>query len=243
MKQSPSSGGLKISVLLPSMGRPDRLVSCVEQIFDTTQDHDVEVVVVIECDKESGPALRDSESLAGKPLKIIERPFHRGPVVGWNQALDNARPDAEAFILAADDVVWLPGWLDAALAALETLPDHDGMVGFNDSFLDGSEHATHYLVTRQFLIEHLGGVMAVPYYRHYCVDMENGARAVRVGRYVWAQDAVIDHHHYSYGKMEMDHTNKLGVSWNTADLKMFYTRQAMGFPDDFMPILTDRKER
>ncbi len=230
-----------VSVLIPSRTRTERLVNSVEGVFKTTQGHDVEVVAVVEENPLSAPALLASEYLKDKRIKIVERAEHKGPIAGWNEALENASPYAGAFVMGADDLEWKEGWLDAALSALDTFPDREGLVGFNDMDVYGKEFATHFLATRKFLIEDNGGVICIPHYTNYWTDVETGNRARRAQRYVWAKDAIVDHRSAYNGKVPFD--PDYAVRFDTVnnveekDHQTYDERSDKDFPDDFKPIL------
>ena len=130
----------------------------------------------------------------------------RGPSRAWNDAL--ALSNGDPVVLAGDDLEWQPGWLDAALQALQGFPDGWGLVGFNDGHWDGGELSTHYLMSRRFVVEVLGGVVAWECYTHSFNDVEMCERAQAAGRYVWAEDAKVYHAHWLFGDRPQDATDQ-----------------------------------
>jgi hypothetical protein len=166
-------------------------------------------------------------------------PFYRGCSRAWNDALREAT--ADKIVLAADDLSWGDGWAEAALQGLSELPDGWGMVGFNDGNGTETDFATHYLVSRRFLIEHTGGVIAWECYRHSFNDVEMTERAKRAGRYVWAEDAKVPHAHWLYGGRSQDETDTRNLGAHAESERAYKERAAAGFPDDYPPIIHSAK--
>jgi glycosyltransferase involved in cell wall biosynthesis len=171
---------MTVSVLLATMGRPEKAQACVQSIKDTTKD--VEIVVALD-----GPG---AVALADMGCVVDHATEPRGCSKAWNDAL--ALSTGDPVVLAADDLEFRHGWLDAALKTLAEFPDGWGFVGFNDGHW-GAELSTHYLMSRRFIVEHLGGVIAWDCYRHSFNDREANERAKRAGRYAWCEDARVYH--------------------------------------------------
>ena len=221
---------MRVSVIIPSMGRPDQLRRCVERLIETTRAHDVEIICVIECPD----SLR---AVADLPIIIIANPEHKRAAACWNQGTLLATGDA--FVLGSDDMVWGDGWLDATLSALDKLGG-SGMVGFNDGHTDGSTaFAAQYLMTRDYIVQHQGGWFVPPYYKHFYFDLESTKRARRAGLYLWAEDADVEHKHPAFKTAPTDTTYKCAAPFMATDRAIYQARQAAGFPDDLEPILKE----
>lgn len=212
-----------ISVLFPSTGRPDRAQACLERLRETTPHHDVEVVAAVDADTET------CERIGPYVQTLIYSPTLRGCSAAWNDCLREAQGDPVVF--AADDLKWGDGWLDAALAKLSEFPDGWGMVGFNDGHW-GEELSTHYLMSRRFIVEVLGGVVAWPEYKHSFNDLETTERARAAGRYVWCEDAMVYHEHWLFGDREKDPTDLRRLPEHPEDERAYKVRKAAGFPND-----------
>ena len=124
-------------------------------------------------------------------------------VVGWDRErigcprmlkrlVKRARHDLIMFI--GDDSIPQPGYLKAALDVMATLPDGWGLVGFNDEFISGITHATHWLADVRML-DILDGEFFHTGYRHCFCDNELSTRAVQAGRYAFAPAAIVKHNH------------------------------------------------
>ena len=95
----------------------------------------------------------------------------------------------------ADDTIPKKDFLVNALKAMETLPDGWGLVGLNDGIKDGDKLATHWLASKKLLPYLDGEFFSTDYLHNYC-DYELTVRCKDLGRYVWAQNARIEHKHF-----------------------------------------------
>ncbi len=218
-----------ISVLLPTTGRPDRAESCLRRLRETTVGHELEVVAAVDADPETA---RRIEGLADV---LIVSPEYRGCSAGWNACLAESAGDPVVF--AADDLIWGEGWLDAALAGLERFDDGWGLVGFNDGHWD-AELSTHYLMSRRFIVEVLGGVVAWDFYKHSFNDLEVNERAKRAGRYHWEPEARVTHEHWIFGDRPQDATDTRTLGGHDDAQEIYRRRAAAGFPTDYPPVIT-----
>jgi GT2 family glycosyltransferase len=222
-----------ISVLLATTGRPDMAEAFVQNLKDTTEGHHVELVAAVDVD----PETRNRVVVAGAGLRRMVLDYsetYRGCSRAWNDAL--ARSTGDPVVLAADDLVFEPGWLDAALARLAEFEDGWGFVGFNDGHM-GAELSTHYLVSRRMIVEEFGGVIAWECYRHSFNDCEANARAQRAGRYAWCEDAVVRHRHWIFGDRAQDTTDARNHVAHSESQQHFARRAANDFPNDYEAVI------
>lgn len=108
-----------ISVLLATTGRFEMAKACVQGILKTTEGHDVRIVAAVDKDVETVGVLADLNCV------VDYADEYRGCSKAWNDALRLSRGDP--VVLAADDLIWEPGWLDAALETLREFPDGWGL--------------------------------------------------------------------------------------------------------------------
>jgi hypothetical protein len=222
----------KVSIVLPSMNRAERLERCVRRILDVTPYEPVEIIVVIDVDTDSRDRI---EALDDPRVTVLFNEQRRGAVACWNQGLAVARGDILAFY--NDDCSPEPGWLEAALIAHQEHLAEYGMVGFNDGYQDGDVLAVQYLFDRAFCVDHLGGVMAYRPYEFAWNDTEAHARAKRAGRFYWCREAVVQHEHWSRNGGQMDDLNRENMAMQGRDGYVFNARQAAGFPNDFEAVI------
>jgi len=141
---------------------------------------------------------------------------------------------------AGDDTLFHAGWLDYALETHTVKLDKYGCVGLNDGAYDGNKQvATTLLFDRKFCKEQFWGVIAVPNYYYYCVDLELNERAKRVGKFYWDERAVVEHLHSAHGKRPLDSVDqyKMDSGWIETDNILFEERKRLNFPNDFLPVI------
>lgn len=217
-----------ISVLLATTGRPDMAEQSVRNLHETTVGHDVEVVAAV-----------DADEITANRLRMLVDVLHysddyRGCSKAWNDALSRATGDP--VVLAADDLRWEHGWLEAALERLSEFPDGWGMVGFNDGHW-GPDLSTHYMVSRRCVVEVFGGRIAWEHYTHSFNDVEACERAKRAGRYAWCESACVFHAHWLFGDRLQDDTDSRNLVDHHHSQQVYASRAAAGFPDELEPVI------
>ena len=217
-----------VSVLLATTGRPDMAERCVRSIQETTEGHDIEIVAAV--DKDGVTAVRLHEL----GCVVDWSPEYRGCSKAWNAALRLAQGDP--LVLAADDLVFCPGWLDASFERLLTFDDGWGLVGFNDGHWNG-DLSTHYLMSRRLVVEVFGGVVAWDCYGHSFNDVEANERAKRAGRYAWCEQAHVRHEHWLFGDRQQDDTDGRNLPEWSGSQEVYRSREAAGFPNDFEAVI------
>jgi hypothetical protein len=169
----------------------------------------------------------------GSPHKFMRIPVGGTSVEKWNFGagyLNQVSKPYDWFLTGADDLWWQDGWLEKALAA-----DIGGYVDLNDGHV--KDRGTHYMVTKQFAIDHLGGVLTVPHYHAWYFDTEAQARAKKAGVYVYAREAIVEHRHHYWGLAEEDETYKRATPHHGRDSNIYSERSGRGFPNDYEAVL------
>lgn len=135
-------------------------------------------------------------------------------------------------LFVGDDVVFHPGWLDAALAVAGATSAQ--VIGTNDlgsERVRAGEHATHLLVSREY-VDTVGaswdgpGVAFHEGFRHQYLDNEAIDVARSRGTWAFAADSVIEHLHPAFGKGENDPVYEIGNAAGPADLVVYQERRA-----------------
>lgn len=224
-----------ISILIPSIDRPLQLRACLRQLIATTIRHEVEIVVSL-CVSDRA----SHSAVAAMPVIVTAgHEGYTGSCFAWNEALARADPNAIAYVMMGDDVWAHRSWLDFAMGGLAMLPDIGGVVGCNDldPRTDTQERANHFLVTRPFVSEVLGGTPFMPCYRNYFFDIETCERARRAGRYIYAPLSILEHRHPHAHKARQDGVYlRSGQSFEN-DRQIYELRRAAGFPNDYDPVI------
>lgn len=223
----------KISVIIPSMFRANQFRECIKRVQETTQNFDIEMIVVV--DGRCEDTLYEAMLLPNVLTIFNER--HLGAIKSWNRGLRVSSGDI--IVAIGDDCFCWDHWLDEALAVLETLPNQSGVVGLNAVYDDGyrADHCSHFLTTRRCIKEVLGGCLFYECYHHFFSDNETLQRARRVNQYAAATEAKVEHRHYRLGKAPNDPVYTLPLCWAEEDKALFARREIAGFPNDFEAII------
>lgn len=191
---------MNVAVLVPMLHRAHRVVPLLESIDATSSAR-----VVFICSPGDDKVLAEIDDVGAEHIEVD------GPHPGDYARKINAgyRHTTEPLLfLGADDLLFHPGWFEAAVAKLD---DGIGVVGTNDlgsQRVMRGEHATHSLVTRdyadqygtidrRFEVLHEG-------YPHEFVDDEFVATAKHRDAWAFAEDSHVEHLHPSWGKAPMD---------------------------------------
>lgn len=220
---------MTISILLATTGRPDQVRALIENLRETTAGHDIELVAAVDADPHTRTVVASAIPSMGFRIVLDYSTDYRGCSRAWNAALNESTGDP--VVLAADDLEFQHGWLDAALERLAEHPDGWGLVGFNDGHW-GEELSTHYLMSRRLVDEVFGGVIAWEAYKHSFNDREANARARAAGRYAWAENARVHHRHWIFGERHQDPTDTRMLGLHPESQQAFEQREAAGFPDE-----------
>lgn len=167
-----------VTIVIPSLGRPEKLARCVEAIHRNAGYDRYEVVIMED---------RLPPDNIGVP-KLLQ------------QAV--AQSDKPLVMFLANDCVPEKDFLlRAVVAMLDKFPDLDGMIGLNDGYWHG-EFSLFWLAGRK-LLPALGGEFFHTGYHHYGCDNELSARCQLLGKYAWCESAVARHQHEHDGVSEI----------------------------------------
>jgi glycosyltransferase involved in cell wall biosynthesis len=211
-----------LDIIIPTLGRPDRLAGIVANIaWETRCPHRV-IFVVEESDQASIDAV---EALHLIPVINQRKANYQGAV---NTAY--LQSDADELFCGADDLMFMPGWdLIAHRGAGRVLGTNDL---YNHHVLAGV-HSTHSIVDRTYLDE-IGGVIdegprsfLYEGYDHNFCDTEFIATAKMRCEFSPNLDAVVEHLHPAAGKAEFDDTYARSFSGFDRDRRLFEMRASL----------------
>jgi glycosyltransferase involved in cell wall biosynthesis len=202
-----------IAVLVPVLGRPQNVKPLLESIAATTPAPYRVLFLADPGDR----AEQDALALAGAWFLSPGGSYAKKIRVGVEAT------DEPYVVLAADDVVAHPGWLEAALAKVA---EGAHAVGLNDLRPRGWETATHFLLTREYAERPTidGGPGPLHHYTHNFCDRELIETAKRRGVYAYAADARFEHRHHLDGHAPLDTTYAKGQASFRQDARLFARR-------------------
>ncbi len=218
---------MKTSIIIPTLSRPVQLRRNVERLLETVTGLDTEIIIVAEVNRSGVEAVKDL------PVKVLFQEEWQGSVAGWNRGAAVAMGDM--LVTGADDLWWHDGWLHEALA--EQARTGLEFVGLNDCYHEGHFLTTHWLATRRFLIEHMGGALQIPAYKCLWADNEANQRAKRAGQFTWCKTAQVEHMHWQLAKAHVDGCYIKARQYLAQDAATFKDREVRDFPDDFAPTI------
>lgn len=180
----------RVDVIVPAM-RPENM-DRIRTSFEASNDGTARLVVVV-----------DSDS-------AITDPYLRLPSTGTTYAqkvnAGVAVSNADWVFIAADDVEFTPGWIEAARKLSErfdVIGSNDTDSGVKNPDVATGQHADHFFVRRAYVDEFGAcldgpGQLAPTAYKHWFTDKEiiGLARARRV--FTPCLDSVVVHHHPGY---------------------------------------------
>ena len=156
-------------------------------------------------------AVLDDESV-GCP-KMVERMTKKAPY--------------DLVMFLGDDTEPQSGFLDAAVKAMESLPDGWGVVGLNTEDPRGSNPLAHWMAHKKMLDYIPGGAFFPTDYKHCFCDNELKDIAEEMGRWVFAENAKIKHNHPVNESAEWDEYYEKAYAdgaWDH-DQKTYYRRK------------------
>ena len=192
----------KVSIIIPII-RPDGAKRCIEAIHENAG--------VPESQYEIVTAVDDKRIGCPKMVKaLVERTKH------------------DLVIFLGDDTEPQKDFLKKALQAMSRLPEGWGLVGLNDLHHNGNTLATHWMAHKK-LLPLLGGEFFHTGYKHTFCDNELLTRCKQMGRYIWADDAVVVHKHpiFENKKLEGDYARVYSDEYTKHDQQLFTERIAV----------------
>jgi len=217
--------GQAVAVLVPTLGRPHRVRPLLDNLNSVTSGDFAVYFVVEREDSQTVEAVRRAQ--AG----LI---FNTGSPTYASCVNTAYRETVEPYLfLAADDVVFVDGWLEEALAGMQD--PGIGVVGTEDPRAPVPDHSAHSLVRRRYIQEQSGCVdlrdtVLYPY-KHGFTDHELVGVAKARRAYVYRAGSHVEHHHPGWdslgrvrGGQALDATYRKGNRHHRLDTITFIER-------------------
>lgn len=199
---------MSLVIIVPMLGRPHRVAPLLASIRATAPTARVLWALTPE-DTEVALAIDRAvakPALMGGDYVFVDRQERGDYARKINAGI--AVTTEDHIFTAADDLLFHPGWYEAAVARLAP---RIGVVGTNDRCNRRTirgEHATHMLVTRSYVEQH--GTIDEPGkffhegYPHELCDDEAVETAKKRRAWAHAHDSIVEHLHPMNGKAPMD---------------------------------------
>jgi glycosyltransferase involved in cell wall biosynthesis len=211
---------VSVTVLVPVLARPHRVVPLLESIRDTSPE--AKTLFICDTDDQDEIAAVD-DAVHNFGERFVDYLTDDGGYAAKINA--GLRYDvADLYFLGADDLEFQPGWLEAAFGPIDR--GLAAVVGVNDLIPRNRDHATHFLVTSEYSkrgqTDGQPGVLHEGYHHWYCDD-ELIATARSRRAYTYAPSAKVRHLHPMVGA-EDDDTYRKGRQNRQADKALFRRR-------------------
>ena len=214
-----------VAVLIPTLGRAGRVQPLLDNL-NATADGDVAAYFVVE--REDRATI---ETVRRTGAGLI---FNDGPPTYASCVNTAYRETGEPYLfLGADDIVFVEGWLEEALAGMAD--PRVGVVGTVDPRAPVPDHSAHSLVRRRYILEQSGCVdlrdtVLYPY-MHGFTDHELVGVAKSRRAYAYCERSRVEHHHPGWdslgrvrGGSALDATYQKGNRHHRMDTLTFIER-------------------
>lgn len=216
---------MKVSIIVPTLGRPDAIGRLVANLRDTTPPV-YRLCFVVDPDDEASHQALSRLGPAPEVLVVDHGGSYPRKINAGAAATD------EALILpTADDVIFHRNWYEVSLARFKRSVQVVGTYDLTPATVAG-RHATMPIVTRRYVRDSGAaygekGVVFHAGYHHNFVETELWQLACSRGVAVFERGAVIEHRHPAWGTAEVDDTYRKGsmVGWDD-DRALFERRCA-----------------
>ncbi len=160
----------KVSIVIPTLGREDKLQTLLHNIKENAEYTNYEVIV--ESDS--------FENRQGTP-KTLKKGIEKST--------------GELVMFLGNDCIPEKNFLFlAVIAMIREFSNLDGLIGLNDGYWFGGDLSTHWLASKK-LLPYLEGEFFYTGYHHLGCDNELTERCRRIGKYFWAEEAKVYHDH------------------------------------------------
>lgn len=215
-----------VDIIIPSIGRADRLAGLVANIHANTEATHNVVIVTEDFDEDTKAAVADLDAL----LVINERTENYAGAV--NTAYDHSA--ADFLFCGADDLEFHPHWDAECFKVLDNWVMVAGTNDLLNPYVMRGAHSTHSLVDRRYLDE-IGGVVDVgpgsflpECYDHNFTDTEFIGTAKMRARFQPCLTSIVEHHHVLKGA-PADATHERSVRKFLDDEALYDARRDLWF--------------
>jgi hypothetical protein len=216
------------AILIPTFGRADRL----QEVVDNATANTPGAMVYLILEPHDVDSMRAAAKLGNPRVQTFVPTRMLGSYAKAINYAYCALPESFRYIfLAADDLNFYPGWLNACKSLMG---DGVKVVGTNDlcnGMVTSGVHATHYLIDRAYLDEKSGTAdRSFPVlfeYDHNFTDTEFIETAKSRGAFAPCLEAVVEHRHHLTGKSEIDATYDKGAKHHDRDRQIYLSRKPL----------------
>ena len=209
---------MKISILCPSRGRPERFAAMLESALETAaRPQDFTVDVLLDHDDAALAAYQETGA-----NRVVTWHFAERRTVPAAFEFLAGQADGDILMLGSDDVIFKTrGWDDRVREAFAQFPDHLALVYPSDGHGNGKAgdvKGNHWFVTRRWV--DVVGCFCPSEFEHFCCDTVPEKIAALAGRFFYLPEVLIEHRHFKYGQSAKDETYAYTRTRDAAGLSM-----------------------
>lgn len=239
-----SAGMTRVAVLIPTKGRAMQMLDRVSRLMSQKYPPKISLLAVLSVPYDDEETLEIAkgmigmEQLEGHSLRLVIRSKTNSTTVdGSNRAYIYARNfDIDWYVHGHDDLIFSRGWLEQALRVAETTGAE--VVGLNDLHTNLADYSPFWMVTEEFIRDHLGGLFVPPMYKTWWFDREICQKARALGLYAPAPKAIVEHTHPDWHTANLDATYYEAMPYYREDEELYRARMARGFPVDYLAVVS-----
>lgn len=198
---------MRVDAIISTYDRLESLKVCIKSILECDY-KDVSILVMVDGNKKILDAVK------AEPVTTFFNPERKDYVISMNTLLTHSEGDAVLY--GSDDLKFTTDCISKAVVALQKhFPDGDGLIGLNS--YEATPPSAFGLMGKKFIDRFPGRQVFCPDYFHYAGDTELGEFAQKIGRFYFAEGAILKH-----TKRLSDSTIKLAqsVKWRDESTKI-----------------------
>jgi len=221
-----------VGICIATFRRQELLIKMLLQIKERTlyQNYKVYIVIDYEEDRRTLKKIEESRIIEILPIEKIEMfPSSAEAVKVVNRGYSIG--DEPYFVWFNDDMEVEEGWLQEAMKCMQTFPDKEGLVVFQDGIQNG-RNACAGLTSRNYIKMKLNGIFHNEIYKHYYADTELFRKSKMINKLKYCPAAIVWHNHPSgkgNHKVKPDDVHIQSKSLVEKDRGIFNLRKKEGF--------------
>ncbi|GEM_PF-1179999 len=181
----------KVSIVIPTLGREDKLRRCISAIREHANYTNYEIIV---------------EHDSFKNRQGVAKTLRKG--------IDKSKGDYILF-LGNDTIPQKDFLFLAVMKMLVNFTDKIGLIGLNDMYWHG-EFATHFLIHRTLLDSLWDGLED---YKHCGIDNEITERCRLLNKYIWCEESKVFHEHPFTCNYPVEYDEVYTIAYNKENLE------------------------
>lgn len=221
-----------VGICVATFKRPELLIKMLSWIKERTlyQNYKIYIIIDYEEDRRTLKKIEESKIAEILPIEKIEMfPSRVECIKVVNRSYSIG--DEPYFVWLNDDMEVEEGWLREAMKCMQTFPDREGMVVFQDGIQNG-RNAPCGLISRNYIKTKLNGIFHNEIYKHYFSDTELFKKSIMIHGVKYCPAAVVWHNHFTAKgdhKVAKDDVYIQSLLLWEEDQEIFNSRKKEGF--------------